>query len=113
MLAHAPDERRWLWLFEEADAEELYAVIDTNRACRPRGMAGPPPAGLGEPGHQPRLLDRRGGAGPRRRHARRGLDSGRILKEIASLSATTPGQRAARMRSAPRGLVSPARGRRR
>ncbi len=31
MLTCALDDRRWLRLFEEADAEELYAVIEANR----------------------------------------------------------------------------------
>ena len=31
MLTCALDERRWLRLLEEADAEELYAVVDANR----------------------------------------------------------------------------------
>ncbi|HEX3691673.1 MAG TPA: GNAT family protein [Solirubrobacteraceae bacterium] len=32
MLTHMLDERRWLRLLEESDAEELYAVVDANRA---------------------------------------------------------------------------------
>jgi ribosomal-protein-serine acetyltransferase len=38
MLTFALDERRWLRLFDEADAEQLYAVIDANRAHLTRWM---------------------------------------------------------------------------
>jgi hypothetical protein len=38
MLTFALDERRWLRLFDEADAAELYAVIDANRAHLARWM---------------------------------------------------------------------------
>jgi RimJ/RimL family protein N-acetyltransferase len=34
MLRYVLDERRWLRLLEESDAEELYAVIEANREAR-------------------------------------------------------------------------------
>ena len=38
MLTRALDQRRWLRLFEESDAEELYAVVDANRGYLGRWM---------------------------------------------------------------------------
>lgn len=38
MLTYALDERRWLRLLEESDAEELSAVVDANRAYLARWM---------------------------------------------------------------------------
>jgi ribosomal-protein-serine acetyltransferase len=38
MLTRVLDERRWLRLFEESDAEELYAVVDANREYLARWM---------------------------------------------------------------------------
>lgn len=38
MLRYVLDERRWLRLLEDGDAEELYAVVDANRAYLARWM---------------------------------------------------------------------------